>query len=307
MAYISQYQYYENGGNQPINENWGSYQYVSLYDIVNNFLLMYSGNHSLVNNEERFKVLFHAKRAIQELNYDAFKELKVLELSVDDTLRYILPSDFVNWVRVNLYKDGYLRPLTENIQILSSLAYLQDQTGKILFDQDGNALSPEFSEIDVQRLAGTKKSIYLNPQSRYNGQYGWNVNGVWYFDYSLGERYGLNTETANFNPTFSIDKKAGVIYFNSDMYNQSVILEYISDGMENGDDSKVSVNKLFEKFIYAYITYEILNSKLGVQEYIVNRARKEKTALLRNAKIRMSNIHPGRLLMNLRGMDKWLK
>ena len=307
MAYITQYQYYENSGNQPTDANWGSYQYVSLYDIVNNFMLMYAGNHSLVNNEERFKILFHAKRAVQELNYDAFKQIKVLELTVDDTLRYILPSDYVNWVRVNLYKDGYLRPLTENIQILSSLAYLQDQTGKILFDQDGNALSPQFSEIDLQRLAGTKKSIYLNPQSRYNGQEGWNVNGVWYFDYSLGERYGLNTETANFNPTFAIDTKMGVINFNSDMYNQSVILEYISDGMENGDDSAVSVNKLFEKYIYAYIQYEILNSKLGVQEYIVARARKEKAALLRNAKIRISNIHPGRLLMNLRGMDKWLK
>jgi len=307
MAYISQYQYYENGGNQPEDANWGSYQYVSLFDIVNNFLLMYSGNHSLVNNEERYKILFHAKRAVQELNYDAFKELKVLELTVTDRLQYVLPSDYVNWVRVNLYKDGYLRPLTENIQILSSLAYLQDQTGKILFDQNGNALSPQFSEIDLQRLDGTKKSIYLNPQSTYNGQYGWNIDGVWYFEYGLGERYGLNTETANFNPTFAIDKKAGVINFNSDMYGQSVILEYISDGMENGNDSKVSVNKLFEKYIYAYIQYEILNSKLGVQEYIVARARKEKSALLRNAKIRMSNIHPGRLLMNLRGMDKWLK
>jgi len=29
--------------------------------------------------------------------------------------------------------------------------------------------------------------------------------------------------------------------------------------------------------------------------------------LLRNAKIRISNIHPGRLLMNLRGMDKIIK
>jgi hypothetical protein len=307
MAYITEYQYYENGGTNPINENWGSYQYVKLQDIVNNFLLMYSGNHSLVNNEERFKVLFHAKRAVQELNYDAFKEIKVLQLTVNDRLQFILPSDYVNWVRVNLYKDGYLRPLTENIQVLSSLAYLQDQTGKILFDQNGNALSPEFSEIDLQRLEGTKKSIYLNPQSTYNGQEGWCLDGVWYFDYSLGERYGLNTETANFNPTFAIDKKSGVINFNSDMYGQSVILEYISDGMENGDDSSVSINKLFEKYVYAYITYEILNSKLGVQEYIVNRARKEKTALLRNAKIRMSNIHPGRLLMNLRGMDKWLK
>lgn len=307
MSYISQYQYYENGGNQPTDVNWGSYQYVSLFDIVNNFMLMYAGNHSLVNNEERFKILFHAKRAVQELNYDAFKQIKVLELTVDDTLRYILPSDYVNWVRVNLYKDGYLRPLTENIQILSSLAYLQDQTGKILFDQFGNALSPQFSEIDTQRLAGTKKSIYLNPQSQYNGQQGWNVDGVWYFEYGLGERYGLNTETANFNPTFAIDTRSGVINFNADMYGQSVILEYISDGMENGNDALVSVNKLFEKYIYAYVQYEILNSKLGVQEYIVARARKEKAALLRNAKIRMSNIHPGRLLMNLRGMDKWLK
>lgn len=307
MSYISQYQYYENGGNQPEDANWGSYQYVSLFDIVNNFMLMYAGNHSLVNNEERFKILFHAKRAVQELNYDAFKELKVLQLTVDDTLRYILPSDYVNWVRVNLYKDGYLRPLTENIQILSSLAYLQDQTGTILFDLNGNALSPQFSEIDLQRLAGTKKSIYLNPQSPYNGQLGWDIDGIWYFEYGLGERYGLNTETANFNPTFAIDKRSGVINFNADMYGQSVILEYISDGMENGNDSLVSINKLFEKYIYAYVQYEILNSKLGVQEYIVARARKEKAALLRNAKIRMSNIHPGRLLMNLRGMDKWLK
>jgi hypothetical protein len=77
--------------------------------------------------------------------------------------------------------------------------------------------------------------------------------------------------------------------------------------MEQGDNSKISVNKLFENYIYAYIQYEILRSKLGVQEYIVARARKEKSALLRNAKIRMSNIHPGRLLMNLRGQAKWIK
>lgn len=307
MAYITQEKYYENSGVAPVDSNWGSYQYVSLQDIVNNFLLMYSGNHSLINNEERYKILFHAKRAIQELNYDAFKQIKVLQLTVNDALKYILPSDYVNWVRVSLYKDGYLRPLTENIQVLSSNAYLQDNIGRILFDNQGNALSPEFSEIDLQRLEGVKKSIYLNSSSPYNGQEGWNIDGGWYFEYGIGARYGLNNETANFNPTFNIDIKSGVINFNSDMYGQSVVLEYISDGMENGNDAIVTVNKLFEKFIYAYITYEILSSKLGVQEYIVNRARKEKTALLRNSKIRLSNIHPGRLLMNLRGMDKWLK
>jgi hypothetical protein len=268
---------------------------------------MYSGNHSLVNNEERYKVLFHAKRAIQELNYDAFKEIKVLELTVPDMLRFILPSDYVNWVRISLYKDGWLRPLTENIQTLSSKAYLQDNTGRILFDQYGNALSPQYSNIDFDRLTKTKKSIYLNQGNQFNGQLGWNYDGMWYFEANIGTAYGLNTETANFNPTFNVDRKAGVINFDSSMSGLSCILEYVSDGMEQGDNSLITVNKLFEKYIYASIQYDILSSKLGVQEYIIARARKEKSALLRNAKIRISNIHPGRLLMNLRGMDKQIK
>ncbi len=141
----------------------------------------------------------------------------------------------------------------------------------------------------------------------YNGKDGYNIDGAWYFDYSIGARYGLNTETANSNPTFRIDKKSGVINFSSSMAGELCVLEYVSDGMENGDESSISVNKMFEEFIYAYIRYSILNSKLGVQEYVVNRAKKDKSSLLRNAKIRISNIHPGRLLMNMRGQNKIIK
>lgn len=307
MAYLSQYQYYTNNGANPQDANWGSYQYVSLEDIVNNFLLMHTGNLSLVNNESRYKVLFHAKRAIQELNYDAFKEIKVLQLTVPASLIFVMPSDYVNWVRISLYKDGWLRPMTENIQVMSANAYLQDNNGMILFDQNGNILEPQHSGIDMDRLNKTKKSIYLQQGSRFYGQYGWNIDGVWFFQYGIGAAYGLNTETANCNPTFNIDKARGVINFDSTMAGESCVLEYISDGMEGGDDSLIKVNKLFEQYIYAAIKYEILNSKIGVQEYIINRARKDKSSLLRNAKIRISNIHPGRLLMNLRGMDKTIK
>ena len=206
-----------------------------------------------------------------------------------------------------MYKDGFIFPLTENIQLNSAKAYLQDQTGRILFDQNGNILEPEFSGIDYDRITGQQRSIYLNEGSPFNGQEGWFYDGCWYFQYGIGGWYGLNTETANANPTFRIDKKHGVINFSSGMENKICILEYVSDGMEGGDASLITLNKLFEEYIYAYIRYSILSSKLGVQEYIVNRARKEKTALWRNAKIRMSNIHPGRLLMNLRGQDKWIK
>ena len=306
MGYINQRKYYTNDGVNPTDENWGSYQYVGLEDIVKNFQLMYAGNHELINNENRFKILFHAKRGIQELNYDAFKEIKNLELQVYDDLRFVLPADYVNWVKLYLLKDNVLRELTENIQVQSAVSYIQSATASFTYDGDGNATEFD-STLDTESKTGSLSSIYLNDEIDENV----NPNVYNYdsdiYNYRIGARYGLNTETANINPTFTIDKKAGVINFDSTMANQQCVLQYISDGMENGDDSKISVNKLFEEYIYAYIQYAILNSKFGVQEYIINRARKNKQALLRNAKIRLSNIHPSRLLMNLRGEDKWLK
>ena len=303
MAYINQYQYYTNSGTAPTDENWGSYQYVYLKDIVNNFMLMYQGNHELINNINRYQIMFHAKRGIQELNYDAMKEIKILQLDVGNSLRFVLPSDYVNWVRISQFRNGVLYPMSENIQTNWSSAYLQDNNSNILFDQDGNALSPQDSQVDMSR---GRVGIYLNNQSIFNNQEGTCVDGCWYFSYAIGARFGLNTETANANPTFKIDKQSGVINFSS-MGGGSVVLEYVSDGMEGGNDSQVSVNKLFEEYIYAYIKYSILNSRVGITEYVVNRARKDKSSLLRNAKIRLSNIHPGRLLMNLRGQNKLIK
>jgi len=112
MAYISDYKYYEEDN----GENFGSSQYIKLSEIVNNFMLMYVGNHEIINNIPRYKVLFHAKRAIQELHYDAMRDVKVLEQSVTDRLQVILPSDYVNYVRISMYKDNILFPLVENMQ-----------------------------------------------------------------------------------------------------------------------------------------------------------------------------------------------
>lgn len=306
MTYINQREYYTNNGVNPTDTNWGSYQYISLDDLMTNFELMYEGNHSLVNNENRYKILFHTKRAIQELNYDAFKEIKALELTIYDDLRYVLPSDYVNWVKLYLFKDNVLRELTENIQVQSSLQYLQNSTAVFGYDGDNNASTIE-SNLDTARKDGSLKSIYLNDVREEAVNPGCVNCEDDIYNTRIGARYGLNTETANFNPTFTIDKKAGVINFDSTMANQQCVLQYISDGMEAGDNTEIQVNKLFEEYIYAYVKYAILNSKFGVQEYIVNRAKRDKQALLRNAKIRLSNIHPSRLLMNIRGENKWLK
>ena len=123
----------------------------------------------------------------------------------------------------------------------------------------------------------------------------------------MGGRFGLDTSEANINPRFYINKSAGVIDFSSGIQNRHIVLEYVSDGMENGDDSKITINKMAEEYIYNYIKWALLNNKTGIQEYIINRVRKEKISSLRNAKIRLSNLHPSRLLMSLRGRAKWIK
>ena len=306
MAYIDQKKYYTNDGATPNDANWGSYQYVTLKDVVTNFLLMYEGNHHLVNNVNRYKILFHAKRGIQELNYDAFKIIKSLELTVYDDLKFVLPSDFVNWVKLSLFRDNVIRDLVENMQVQSATSFVQSGSSSFTYDSDDN-VNTKTSSLDTARTNGSLESIYLNQLNDENANPGLNNFDSDIYNSRIGARYGLNTETANFNPTFTIDRKAGVINFDSTMANQQCILQYISDGMENGNDDSVSVNKMFEEYIYAYIKYALLNNKFGVQEYIVNRARKDKSALLRNAKIRMSNLHPSRLLMNLRGENKWIK
>ena len=306
MAYITAYQYYTNSETVPTNANWGSYQYVTLSDIVNNFMLMYVGEDKLVDNLERYNALFHAKRGIQELNYDALKNIKVLEMPVGDDLKFILPPDYVGYIRISVEKDGVLYPLHENSKINFASAYLQDNNSELLFDQDGAVLEAENSQLDRNRLVGLPKQQFLEPGGRY-GQWGWCCDGDWYFGYGVGGNFGLDTSEANINDTFRIDKASGVINFSSGVKNQNIVLEYVSDGMESGTDSSVSVHKFAEDYLYSYIKWAILNNRIGVQEYVVRRAQKEKSSLLRNAKIRLSNIHPGRLLMPLRGRDKWVK
>jgi hypothetical protein len=302
MAYISNYQYYTNNGNVPEDANWGSYQYVSLADIINNFILMYVGNDKLVNNVDRWTILFHAKRAIQELNYDALRNIKVLEFEMGDNLKLVMPPDYINYVRISMLRQGVLLELSENRSVMSATAYLQDNQGDIVFDSNGEVVVGQ-SKLDI---LNQEQQLYTGT-GPYNGSYGWNYDGNWYFGYNVGSRYGMDPSYANSNPKFTINKAAGVIDFSSGVKNSFIVLEYISDGMENGDDSLITINKLAEEYIYNYLKWALLNNKYGVQEYIVNRVKKEKTASLRNTKIRLSNLHPARLLMSLRGKDKWIK
>ena len=102
------------------SSNYGGAQFVSMKDVVNNFYMFYVGDDKVINNVKRYDVVFHVKRAIQELNYDAFKIIKSLQLTIYDDLKFVLPPDFVNWVKLSLFKNNVIRDLVENVQVQSA-------------------------------------------------------------------------------------------------------------------------------------------------------------------------------------------
>ena len=293
-------QYYSSAG------NYGSGQYVTLQDVVNNFMLMYVGYDKLIDNADRYNVLFHAKRAVQELNYDAFKQAKVLETLVNDDLKIILPQHFVDYIRISFEEEGVLFKLSENPSVNWAKRYDQDENANFayLFDVDGNLIEEE-SELDRIRKSGEYKE-YLYPGLWY-GRYGWYYDGAWYFGNTFGGFYGADASKLNGNPTFVVNKAEGVINFSSGLAGKKIVIEYITDGLESEDPSQIVIHKFAEEFVYSYIKWCMLNNRVGIQEYVVRRSMKEKVSNLRNAKIRLSNINPRRLLMALRGRDNWIK
>ena len=59
--------------------------------------------------------------------------------------------------------------------------------------------------------------------------------------------------------------------------------------------------------MYAYISHAIIASRINQPEYVVNRLKREKSAKLRNTKIRLSNIKTDEIAQVMRGKSKWIK
>lgn len=288
---ISQLEYYQNNGNNPTNENWGTYQYLLLQDIINNFLLTYVGDDKIINKADRNEIIFHAKRGLQELHYDALREIVQFEAQLPDTLKMHLPHDFVSSVKISYVgEDGLTHPIINNYNGATPTSYLQDNTAQrnILMDNNGQSITGT-PVIETNWAAQTDPPV----DSPSSG--------------NLGQRFGMNTATSNHNGSYVIDKNQGFIMFSSNLAEKNIIIEYVSDGMYALADSEIKIHKLAETFMYDYIVSSILKHKLGVNEYVVRRAVKQSSASLRNAKIRLNSIKLNELTQTLRGRDKWIK
>ena len=90
----------------------GNYQFVSLNDIINQFMIAYVGEEKIISKASRTDIAFHAQRALAELSFDTFKSTKSQEIEVNNNLTMILPHDYVNYTKISwVDASGLKHPL----------------------------------------------------------------------------------------------------------------------------------------------------------------------------------------------------
>jgi len=273
--------------------NLGSYQYTSLDDIINNFIIAYVGENKLIGKVRRTDVAFHAQRGLAELSYDTLRSKKSQEIEVpSSTLQMNLPQDYVNYVKIT-WKDasGIEHILYPAIKTSNPKAITQAANGD--YTLSGNELQYD-SESDT--WASYKSSTPSENQHDYQNDSYWPLDG---------SRYGIDPAHAQVNGSFYIDELAGKIHFSSNISGKTVTLKYVSDSL--GTDGDQVVHKFAEEAVYKSIAYAILATKANTQEYIVNRFKKEKRAAIRTAKLRLSNLKSEELSQIMRGKSKQIK
>jgi|TARA_R100000084_G_scaffold92174_1_gene46060 hypothetical protein len=287
------------GGNVEVilkSPDIGNYQYITIDDVVANFIVGYVGEGKLISKARRADIQFHAMRSLQELSYDTLKSTKAIEFTVGTNLLMKLPHDYVNYVKITKTDSvGVERVLQPMRWSSNPTAPTTETSGEYIFDSDGNHIVASDSEIWT-----TFKNHAYTDSGDINKNYDTDD-----FDFLLGNRYGLEPTEAHNNGNYYIDQLKGNIHFSSNMSGKNVILKYISDGL--GAEGDMVIHKFAEEAMYKCIAYAILSTRPNIQEFVVRRYKKERFAAIRTAKLRLSNLKTEELAQVMRGKSKIIK
>lgn len=266
----------------------GNYQFYPLSDIIDEMLLNTElNNDSYIKNKPMRLIMLHAKNGVNDLTFDMANDVLGLELEIGDDLQFIFPQDYLDWVRVSLVNEnGDLLTLNENRTNNKATTYLQANDYSIMFSNAGEVL-----EADGQNAFNKPfERKIICPTS----------NGVQFqTDTSQYSKYG----------EFIVDKQRGALVFDSTIARKTVVLEYISDGLQasniRGEDLKV--HKYFREPLVRWIEWQLINGDVNVPERQKMRAERLYRGAKQKAYSRTGNIKLFEISKAFRSSLKWIK
>ena len=292
---------------QAVENNYGGYEYITLNDAIDNYMVGYVGDGKRLQKATKSDVLFFAKRSLQEFSYDTLKSIHSQELTIPASLNIVLPQDYINYVSVCYIDElGVKRPIypANNLTTSPYENPVQDATGIPVQDNfgsniEGTSITEERWKEANDRIISQQIFNNLDDYAYWANYYGFQT------DIFYGQQYGIVPQYAQRNGWFNPNYREGKMSFSSNLVDKLIVLEYISDGLAHDKDTKVP--KLAEDALYASILYNIVSTRSGQQEYTVQRLKRDRSSKLRNAKIRLSNIKLDEIVQVMRGKSKWIK
>jgi len=99
------------GYSQSTLEEGNNYQFTSLHQVIDQFIVAYVGEDKTISKVKRGDVAFHAQRALQELSFDTLKSTKAQEIIIPPSLMMQLPKDYVNYTKVSWVDSAGIKHL----------------------------------------------------------------------------------------------------------------------------------------------------------------------------------------------------
>ena len=286
------------------NTRLGSYQFMPLSEIINNFMFTHIGEDKLIPKAQRTDVAFHAQRALAELSFDTFKSCKSQEITIPPYLTMPLPHDYVNYVKLTTVDSaGIEHVLYPTIKTSNPRAIKQESDGTYSNDTNADNIADSDNLIYDENSTAWNSYKTHEPSENNSNDYQDYQNDIYWPN--EGRRFGLDPQHAQVNGSYYIDCHAGKIHFSSNLSGKTVILKYISDSL--GTDHEMQVHKLAEEALYKWIMYGLLSTRRNIPEYVIQRYKKERFAETRKAKLRLSNIKLEEITQIFRGKSKQIK
>ena len=218
-------------------------QSVLLKDIIDNMIIRFSNSGSYLYGINRQYVILVAKRVMQEIGYDVFRNISVYEATIPPTNKISTPIDYVEYIRLSVIsEDGTLIPLRRDKDLITSYNFVYDEEGYILVDEDGYYLKSE----------GTRKT-YDAEMSKYK-----------FSKCSTPGYYKYDTQRREF------------ILYGIDSAFSRVVIEYVADSvMSEKDVTKLGIHRFLQQSVEDGIYYKCIEGDRNTPQSEVMRARHE--------------------------------
>ena len=272
------------------DSQWGNHQYITIKDLVNDFLFSQTDD-SHVANVDVDLVVYHAKRAVQELYFDVVNEVISIELDLNPSFIIPLPHDYIQYVQISWVDlNGRKHPMSIDNRSNLAQAYLQDNNFDYLYDENGDILQGSHVQ---DMIADGDETNYLDAGTVSNER--------------GAPSFNLDRSKVFKNGSYVIDKERGIIQFSSSVQGRTIVLDYISDGLFQRADSDIRIHKFAEDAAYEYIYWMLIKRNKNVPRNEKEGARRDWFNARRVAKRRIKPIRYEEIRQVMKGTSKMIK